>query len=100
MKLPSFSKLFGPIPDPNTAPPPRVEAVRTIRRIGLLAMGECLYDAWLAVFEDDPSRVVLSSGRLEDAAQKVHLTLAKPGDHLRTVHVGGNLVAVENLDLE
>jgi hypothetical protein len=100
MKLPSFSKLFAPIPDPNAVPPPRVEAVRTIRRIGVLAMGDSIYDAWLAVFGNDPSRVVLSSARLEDAAQRVHLTLAKPGDRLRTVHVGGNLVAVENLDLE
>jgi len=100
MKLPSLSKMFGPIVDPSAMPLPRIEAVRTISRIGVLAMGDSLYDAWLAVFEGDPARVVLSSARLDDITQRVHLTLAKPGDRLKTVHVGENLVAVQNLDLE
>jgi hypothetical protein len=100
MKLPSLSKMFGPIVDPNAIPLPRIEAVRTIRRIGVHAMGDSVPDTWMVVFEGDPSRILLSSGRLDDHSQKPQLTLARAGDRLRTVHVGEKLVAVENLDLE
>ena len=100
MKIPSLSKMFGPIVDPNAIPLPRIEAIRTIRRIGVHDMGDSVSDKWMVVFEGDPSRIILSSGRLEDRDQKAQLTLARPGDRLKTVHVGEKLVAVENLDLE
>jgi hypothetical protein len=102
MSTPAWlSRMFGPIPDPNAPPPPvPVETIRRIRRIGLSRISDIgIWAEWMVVFEDEPGVIVnvSFSKRSGDTGMK-HLHLAKPGDRLRMVHQGDNLIEVENLD--
>ena len=55
---------------------------------------------YAVLFEDNGRNAIfLSSGKLGDRNQMLQLTLAQSGDRLRMVHVGTDLVEVENLDL-
>lgn len=100
MKLPSLSRMFGPIPDPLALPKERVETIRTIDRIGATSMGDTFWNRWTAVFEDDPRPVELSVQHLGDwMTGQVAIALARKGDRLRMVRLGDRLVEVENLDM-
>lgn len=100
MKLPSLSRMFGPIPDPRAMPPERIETIGTIDRIGATTMGDTFWNTWTTIFEDDPRRVTLSVEHLTDwPAGQVALALARKGDRLRMVRLGDRLVEVENLDM-
>jgi hypothetical protein len=100
MKLPSLSRMFGPIPDPLALPPERIETIRMVDRIALAQTGDTVMDVWTAIFEDAPERVELSARHLPSGMQhRVGIALARKGDRLRMVHLDGRLVEVENLDL-
>jgi hypothetical protein len=103
MRLPTISGLFGSAAE-ETPPPITVEEVETtrkVRRIGPVWFNPTGRTGQYAVlFEDGPKEpVLMSSWNLKDRIQMLQLTLAQPGDRLRMVHAGDDLVEVENLDL-
>lgn len=102
MSAPSWLKrMFGPIPDPDAPPEPDpVETTRTVRRIGICQITDTgTWARWLVTFEDDPANVVeISCGGRPKQGNIRQMTLAKPGDRLRMVHVGIRLVEVEIID--
>lgn len=103
MKLPTISGLFGSATE-ETPPPITVEEVETtrkVRRIGPVWFNHSsLMGQYAVLFDDDQNEpTFLSSGKLRHRRQMLQLTLAQPGDRLRMVHAGDDLVEVENLDL-
>lgn len=103
MRLPTISGMFGSAAEktPPPIPEPEIETIRTIRRIGPVWLHDTGSTAqYVVLFEDRPKDPgVLSTWTLRDRNRKLQLTLARPGDRLRMVHVGDDLVEVENLDL-
>lgn len=101
MKLPSLSKMFGPIPDPLALPPERIETIRTVDRIGYIGMGIPSYPKWTAVFEGHTTPIDLSVEHVRPFDEGMRtLALTRKGDRLRMVHAKDRLVEVENLSLD
>lgn len=100
MKLPSVSRMLGPVTETMTRKSKRNESIRTVDRIGLVRTFDGDWKTWSVVFEDEPHRYHLSSMYLpHGSGQDEHIALARRGDRLRMVVVDGKLIEVENLDL-
>lgn len=100
MKLPSVSKMLGPVTETMARKSERKEFIRTVDRIGLVRTFDGNWKTWAVVFEDEPRRFHLSSMHLpHGSGQDEHIALARRGDRLRMVMVDGKLIEVENLDL-
>lgn len=100
MKLPSLSRMFGPIHDPLALPPERIETIRTVERIGTIGMGLPCYPEWTAMFEGHTTPIDLSVEHVRPIKEGMRtLALTRKGDRLRMVHAKDRLVEVENLSL-